>query len=146
MNVSEIKVSFKPRIKARERTTVRSAKEAHRTFLAQWDKGLISYQEQFKVMLLNNANQVLGIVDLAKGAMDSVPVDLKILFAIALKTSTRKIILAHNHPSGHLYPSQADKLLTRKTKEAGSLLDIEVCDHVIITSDGYYSFADNGMM
>lgn len=144
MNVSEIKVSFKPRIKAEERITVRSSKDAFRAFLFKWNDGLINYQEEFKVMLLNNANHVLGILDLAKGSMDAVSVDLKILLATALKASARKIILAHNHPSGNLNPSSADKQLTIQIKEASKLLDIQVCDHLIITNDDYYSFADNG--
>lgn len=144
MNVSEIKVSFKPRIKANERTTVRSAREAYRVFLEQWSTDLIEYQEEFKIMLLNNANKVLGIIDLAKGAMDSVQVDLKILFAIALKASAKKIILAHNHPSGNLEPSRADKAITSRVVQVGQILDIAICDHLIITSQDYYSFADNG--
>lgn len=146
MEISEIQVSFKPRIKAKERTTIRSSKDAFRAFLFKWNEGLINYQEEFKVMLLNNANHVLGILDLAKGSMDAVTVDLKILLATALKTSARKIILAHNHPSGNLNPSSADKQLTAQIKEASKLLDIDVCDHLVITNDDYYSFADNGIL
>lgn len=146
MNIAEIQVSFKPKIKAKERTTVRGAREAYKVFISQWNTGLIDYQEQFKVMLLNKASHVLGILDLAKGSMDGVPVDLKIVFAIALKASASKIILAHNHPSGNLNPSSADKFLTRRIVEVGHLLDIDVCDHLIITTDGYYSFGDEGEM
>ncbi|UIR57463.1 JAB domain-containing protein [Sphingobacterium sp. SRCM116780] len=140
MNISEVTVSFKPRIRADERTIVKSSKDAFRAFLFKWDKGLIAYQEEFKVMLLNSANQVIGILDLAKGAMDSVQVDAKIIFSTALKASARKIILAHNHPSENLIPSIADKKLTSKIIEAGKLLDIEVCDHLIISANKYYSF------
>lgn len=144
MNISEIEVSFKPQIKAKERTTVRSSKDAFRAFLFKWDEGLVNYQEEFKVMLLNNANHVLGILDLAKGSMDTVTVDLKILLATVLKASAKKIILAHNHPSGNLNPSPDDRQLTARIKEASKLLDIQVCDHLVITNDDYYSFADNG--
>ena len=144
MIISEVTVSFKPKIKVKERPIIRSSKDAFRAFLVKWDNGLIGYQEEFKVMLLNNGNQILGILDLARGAMDSVQVDAKILYSTALKASARKIILAHNHPSENLTPSNADKLLTSKIVEGGKLLGIEVCDHLIVTPHQYYSFADNG--
>lgn len=144
MQIAEVQVSFKPRIKAKERTTIKNSKDAYQTFLDKWDRGLVDYQEEFKVMLLNSANKVLGIFDLSKGAMDSVQVDLKILFATVLRASATKIILAHNHPSGTLKPSTSDRELTRKAVKIGQLLDIEVCDHLIMTAEGYYSFADDG--
>jgi len=144
MNLSEVSISFKPKYKANDRTIVKSSVDAYRAFLVKWEEGLINYQEEFKLLLLNSSNHILGIVNLSKGGMDCVQVDFKIMYSIALKSGARKLILAHNHPSGKLTPSEADRVLTAKAKEAGKLLDIEVCDHLIITDENYYSFADNG--
>lgn len=144
MSLPEISISFKPKLRASDRTIVNSSVDAYRAFLFKWDEGLINYQEEFKLLLLNNSNQILGIVNLSKGGMDCVQVDFKIMYSIALKSGARKLILAHNHPSGKLTPSEADRALTSKAKEAGRLLDIEVCDHLILTDENYYSFADNG--
>ena len=104
----------------------------------------MSFLEEFKVILLNNANKVLGIIDLARGGKDFVPVDMKVIFSIALKASASKIILAHNHPSEQLQPSSADRAITKKAIEAGKFLDIEVCDHLIVTHDKYLSLKDEG--
>lgn len=145
-NVSEIQVLYRPRFKASERPQVSKSTEAYHVLKSVWDLGLIQFTEEFKVILLNNSNRVLGVVDIAKGGKDYVPVDVRVIFSIALKVSASKIILAHNHPSGKLVPSREDRALTTKVKEAGKLLDIEVCDHLIMTSDGYYSFADKGQL
>lgn len=144
MNVSEVNISFKPKFRTNDRPIIKSSVDAYRAFLFKWEEGLINYQEEFKLLLLNNSNQILGIVNLSKGGMDCVQVDFKIMFSIALKSGARKLILAHNHPSGKLTPSEADRALTARAREAGKLLDIEVCDHIIITNENYYSFADNG--
>lgn len=98
--------------------------------------------EQFKVLLLNTANKVLGISDISTGGVSSTVADPRIVFTTALKANASKIILAHNHPSGNLRPSQSDTDLTIKMKEAGRFLDIMVLDHLIITNEGYYSISD----
>lgn len=142
--VSEIKVSFKPEYDIKKRPIIRSSKDAYEILLKVWDKGLMSFLEEFKVILLNNANRVLGVVDIAVGGKDYVPVDMKVIFSIALKASASKIILAHNHPSDKLIPSPQDKAITSKAIEAGKVLDFEVCDHIIIGIDEYYSMKDEG--
>lgn len=144
--VSEIKVLFKPRFKASERPQIKRAKDAYQVLKQSWNGDLMQFVEEFKVILLNNANRVMGIVDIAKGGKDSVPVDIRVIYSIALKTSASKLILAHNHPGGGLNPSTADKTLTAKVIRAGQMLDIEVCDHIIISNEGYYSFADDGLL
>ena len=98
------------------------------------------------MLLLNRANKVLGIVEISKGGTAGTVVDPKIVFAAAIKTNCSAIILAHNHPSGNLRPSDQDIRLTRKLKECGNLLEINVWDHLIITREGYLSFADEGLL
>lgn len=102
MNVSEIKVEFKPKFKLSECPQVSSSNEAFKILKNVWDEGLMTFLEEFKVILLNNANRVLGVVDIAMGGKDFVPVDMKVIYSIALKASASKIILAHNHPSEKL--------------------------------------------
>ncbi len=104
----------------------------------------IEFVEQFKIILLNRANKVLGIYEVSTGGVSGTVADPKLIFAAAIKTCSSGIILAHSHPSGNLQPSQADIALTRKIKEGGRLLEIPVLDHIIVTSEGYYSFADEG--
>ena len=106
----------------------------------------IEFVEQFKAMLLNRANKVLGIFEVSSGSSTGTIADPKLIFAAAIKANACGIILAHNHPSGNLNPSQADIDLTRRMREGGKLLEVQVLDHVIITCEGYYSFADEGMI
>jgi len=96
--------------------------------------------------LLNRNNQVIGIYPLSRGGMAGTVVDAKLVFSVALKCNASSIIIAHNHPSGNLNPSEADKVITKKLKKAGSYLDIVLLDHLVITNDGFFSFTDNGLM
>jgi DNA repair protein RadC len=98
------------------------------------------------VLLLNRNNQVLGVYSLSKGGVSGTFVDAKLVFSVALKCNASSIIIAHNHPSENLTPSEADKSLTKKLKRAGKYLDINLIDHVILSKDDYYSFIDNGLI
>lgn len=144
LNVSEIKVEFTPSYKQNDLPKITSSKQAYEVLMQVWDKGIMTFLEEFKVILLNSANNVLGIFDLARGGRNSVPVDMKIIFSIALKASASKIILAHNHPSEKLQASSADRAVTTKAIEAGKVLDIEVCDHLIVSPESYISLKDEG--
>lgn len=146
MNISEIKVEFEPEFKVSKRPKINSSSDAYKVLMQVWDKGLMGFLEEFKVILLNNSNRVLGIIDLARGGKDFVLVDIRIIFSIALKAAATKIILAHNHPSGELKPSTHDKEITDKIMQSGELLNIKVCDHLIITSDSYISMKEEGFM
>lgn len=101
--------------------------------------------EEFWVILLNKANMILSRENISKGGVSGTVADTKIIFKKAIQNLASSIILCHNHPSGNLNPSQADINLTKKLKAAGELLDIYVLDHLIVSDNGYYSFADEGM-
>lgn len=147
LHLAEVEVTYKQNYKIIERPKVTKAYDACVLFSTNWNKGKISYLEEFKVMLLNRDNRVLGIVDVSLGGVAGTVVDPKIIFAIALKGNASALILCHNHPSGSLKPSESDKRITQQLKSGGKLLEIEVHDHLIINSDnGYFSFADNGLM
>lgn len=102
--------------------------------------------EVFKILLLNRQNKIIKIQELSSGGVTGTVVDPKMIFKEALDYLACGIILCHNHPSGNLKPSQSDIDLTNKIKSAGSLFDINVLDHLIISSEGYFSFADEGMI
>ncbi|MFA6072032.1 MAG: JAB domain-containing protein [Janthinobacterium sp.] len=144
--VSEIKVSYLPKFKAYERPKVTTSKEAYEILLNNWDHGMIEMREQMKVLLLNRANNVLGIFDVSTGGQAGTICDPKIVFATALKANSSSLILAHNHPSGNLKPSSQDIHITRKLVEAGKMLDLFVADHLIVTKRGYYSFGDEELI
>ncbi len=95
---------------------------------------------------MNRANKVLGLFEVSKGGISGTVADPKIIFTAALKGGASGIIVAHNHPSGNLTASQSDIDLTRKLKEAGKFLEIQLLDHVIVTTEGYFSFADEGLI
>jgi DNA repair protein RadC len=109
-------------------------------------QGLIgdSAVEEFWVLYLNQANFVIYKEQISKGGINQTTVDVRLIMKTALAHRATGIILAHNHPSGNLNPSNADYRLTQKIKDAGKLLDIEVMDHLIITQKAYFSFADEG--
>lgn len=102
--------------------------------------------EEFKVMFLNRAYKVLGIYQLCSGGITGTVADRRFIFAAALKLNTCALILAHNHPSGNMQPSRSNEELRCIIKEAGKFLDIKVLDHLILSSEGYYSFADSGVI
>jgi DNA repair protein RadC len=102
--------------------------------------------EEFHVIYLNNSNKVIDRYPLSKGGITGTLVDVRLAFKQALQLGATATILVHNHPSGNLNPSAADKQLTQKFKTAGESLDIKILDHIIITEKSYYSFADEGLL
>ncbi len=144
LKIAEIKVTYSAGQKSN--ATITGSVSAYKLILSCWDKTIIELQEEFKVLLMNRSNKVLGIFPLSKGGVSGTFVDPKLVFSVALKCNASAIILAHNHPSGNLSPSENDKGLTKKLISAGKFLDIKVLDHLIMTSEGYFSFADEGIM
>lgn len=102
--------------------------------------------EEFWIVYLNNSNKVIDQLQLSKGGITGTLVDVRLALKKALELGATSIILAHNHPSGNLLASAADKQLTQKLKIAGESLDIKILDHVIVTEKSYFSFADEGLL
>lgn len=146
MKVAEIELIYKSKVKASERPKVITSQDAYKLLKENWDENKIEFIEQFKVLFLNRANKVLGIFELSTGGVTGTVADPKLVFMAALKVNACNIILCHNHPSGNVKPSSADEQLTQKIKEAGKYLDLPVIDHLIITNEAYYSFADKGLL
>jgi DNA repair protein RadC len=102
--------------------------------------------EEFWVLFLNNSNKVVAKSQISKGGLTATIVDIRLVFKSALELASVGIIVCHNHPSGKLQPSGPDKQLTQKIKEAGTILDIKLLDHLIITEKAYFSFADENLL
>jgi len=144
MELSEIKVSYLPMDISK--MSYNNSEFIYRLVLDTWDKSTINLHEELKVILLNRANKLLGVYHHSKGGVSGTYVDLKLILSVALKCVASHIILVHNHPSGNLTPSQADIEMTRKLKRATKQVDLVLLDHLIITNDAYYSFADKGQL
>ncbi|CAN5310769.1 DNA repair protein RadC [soil metagenome] len=102
--------------------------------------------EEFWLLILNRANLVLKKELISRGGVSGTVVDTKIIFKAAIESYASSIIICHNHPSGNLKPSEADIRITKNIKDAGKLMDIPLLDHLIVTENGFYSFADEGMI
>ena len=144
--VAEVELIYKTKIKASERPKINSVKDCYQLLKELWNENTIEMQEEFKVLLLNRGNKVIGIYEASAGGITGTVADPRLILAAAIKSLSVSIILSHNHPSGNLKPSRADEELTQKIKVAASYHDIKVIDHIIITSEGYYSFADEGVL
>ncbi|WP_430408799.1 JAB domain-containing protein [Kordia sp.] len=125
---------------------IRSSKDAD-SFLKRFvHLKQLDLKERFWALYLNNANGVVGVSEIARGSTTSVSVNNKYIFQLALLTNAVAIIVAHNHPSGTLKVSSADKAITKKLCSAGDLMNVKVLDHIIITSEDYVSLADENLM
>ncbi len=144
--LQEISITYRNKMKVSEMPHATSSQDVFDLLQNIWsDK--IGYVEEFMVLCLNRGNRVLGWSLVGTGGLSGVVADPKVIFQVALKSNASSIIVAHNHPSGTLKPSDADRRLTSKILQAGQFLDISVLDHLIITPDDrYYSFADEGTL
>ena len=142
--IPKIEVSFHPSRQGESRLYVKESKEVASVFLECWNLDTIELYEEFKVLYLDRKNGIIGIRDLNRGTQDGVIVDIKLLVSVGLLCNCSSVIVAHNHPSGALTPSNNDLELTKKLEKALRLFDLNLIDHVILTKNSYLSFADEG--
>ena len=142
--VKEYKLTYKAT--KREAKTIKDSQTAVAEFRNIFDTDTLNLFESFYVVYLNRANRIKGYMKISDGGMTATMADPKLIYIGALESLATSIIIAHNHPSGNPRPSQEDKNLTDKIKRAGKLLDIDLIDHVIISDENYYSFAENGIL
>ena len=145
-NVAEVELVYKSKVKASERPVIHSSTDAANILRILWEDGKLELVEQFKVLFLNRSNKVICIYNVSSGGVTGTVADPKLIFMAALRVNAVSLVLAHNHPSGSLKPSNADEELTQKIKQAGYFLDMKVIDHIILTSESYFSFADEGLL
>lgn len=144
--LAEVELIYKSKVKASSRPLIKSSADLSDILKQIWNPGKLELVEQFKVLFLNRANRIMGVFDASSGGITGTVADPRIILAAALKCCAVNLVLAHNHPSGSLRPSRADEELTVKIREAARFLDIQVLDHIIISAEGYYSFADEGLL
>jgi DNA repair protein RadC len=142
--VNEIKLSYSR--KGNCERSITSSLDAVHVFREHFDAEEMDYRESFFALYLNQVNKVLGIKKISECGISSTLVDVRIIMQAALLCNASGIIVSHNHPSGNLKPSSADIKMTTKIKDAAKTLDIALLDHVILTSDSHFSFADNAMI
>ncbi len=145
-NLSEIEILYKTKVKAIDRPKVVNSEEVYDVLKKLYDEDKIEHVETCILLLLNKSSRVLRHYKVSVGGVSGTVVDPKLIFQAALAGNSSRIIVSHNHPSGELAPSSQDIAITKKLRDGGKLLEIDVLDHIIVTVDGYYSLADNGLI
>jgi DNA repair protein RadC len=146
LKIPQVKLKYLSNVAPSKRVNVSSAPEAYDFFKFNWDKETIELKEELKVLLLNSAGHVLGILVASTGTVNATSTNIRIIFQSILLSNASAFVLCHNHPSGDLHPSEADVEITKKIKEAATLFEIQLLDHIIINSEDYLSFNDNGLL
>ena len=141
--VNEIEVIYKPRLDLTPLQKIRSDTETVEFLRSIWADD-IEYRERFYAIYLNRQSKILGYYLISVGGNNGTVVDNKMVFQPAINLHSSGIVIAHNHPSGNLNPSSADIHLTKKIVDAGKALEIPILDHIILTVNSHYSFANNG--
>ncbi|RKE47140.1 JAB domain-containing protein [Sphingobacterium detergens] len=144
--VPVIGLTYHSKVPVDQQPSVNKSVDAYNLFIENWNMDTIELQEEFSILLLSTSKRAHGIFRVSKGGLNATIIDPKLIFTAALKTRAHAIIIAHNHPSLNLTPSQADINITRKLIQAGEILDIKVLDHLIITPFSYYSFSEEGII
>ncbi len=145
IDVPELAVSY-TRSGKRQFGKITSSRDAADFIRETFGEGQVELQEQFIVLYLNQANEIIGYYKHSKGAINATVADIRIVLATALKALAVSMVIAHNHPSGNLKPSRADEQLTDKIKQSSTLMDVKLLDHIIVTKESFYSFADEGLL
>jgi len=141
----KIRIVYSKKIKNKDRPKITKSQDAVDVFREIWSKQ-IEIREEFIVLLMDRSNRVLGYQLLSKGGMTGTVADVKLIYSVALESLASGIIIAHNHPSGNIQPSHSDLQLTKKIQEAGKHIDVTLLDHIILTKESHFSFADEGRM
>ena len=146
LSVPEFKMTFGYKQKASERIQFIQSRDIAAFIRTIFKEDTIDWYESFIIVALNRANKVISYSVISQGGLTGTVADPRMIMQFALAMNACSLILAHNHPSGSLKPSRADEDLTKKISEAAAYFDIRVLDHIIVTGEGYYSFADEGLI
>ena len=146
MKVSEVELIYKKKESTANAKKIDTSKVAFDILISLWDKNKIDYVEHFYALYLNRANKVIGSILLSTGGCVGTIVDVKLLIQGALLSNAQAIVIAHNHPSGSLIPSNSDLDITSRIKTACNYFEITLLDHLIIADNQYYSFKDEGRL
>ena len=142
--LAEVQISYSSHVKAKDRMKVNGSADAAAAFREIWPT--YDHIEFSYMLMMNRQNQILGYHQLSKGGMAGTVVDVRLIYQVALKACATSLILAHNHPSGNLETSDADRRVTNQIKQAGIIMDIPLLDHLIMTTESFLSMADEGLL
>ncbi len=142
----EFQISLKTKCKPSQLFTVKSSNDIADVCRIAFDSDNIEWVESFIVYALSRANKVIGFYKVSQGGLTGTVADPRVILQFALLSNATSIVLCHNHPSGNLRPSKPDEDLTNKIKMACGYFDIKLLDHIILSSEGYFSFADDGIL
>ena len=145
LKIPEIKVTFSDKVRTTDRLQVLNSDDLYKVFKLAF-KEFMQHHEEAYAVFMNRANRVMGISCISKCGTAGTIVDIKIIMQLALKTNASSIAFCHNHPSCNLNPSKEDIEVTKKIKEACTFFNIGFIDHLIITEESYYSFANEGLI
>jgi len=141
----EVALTYKSKVKASERYKISSSKDAFELLVNNfYSEDTIEHNESFKIILLNQGNKVLGVSSIAEGGISATVADTRIIMQAAILANASSIILSHNHPSGNTNPSSNDNRVTEDVKKACEIMQITLLDHLIVTAENYFSYADEG--
>ncbi len=140
MKINEVEIIYK-----RKNSLKPKFKDSNQVYkiLYPFFENVIDHHESFKILLCDNNNRVLGIHQISEGGLTGTVVDIRIIAQSIILSNAKAIVLAHNHPSGNLKPSSQDIKITSKIKDMCKIIEVNLLDHIILTSNGYYSFADD---
>lgn len=143
MKINEVEIVYK-----RKNSLKPKFKDSNQVYkiLYPFFENVIDHHESFKILLCDNNNRVLGIHQVSEGGLTGTVVDIRIIAQSIILSNAKSVILAHNHPSGNLEPSRQDKNVTDKIKNMCELLEVKLLDHIILTSEKHFSFADEGII
>lgn len=147
--ISEVKLTYSSKVKASERPVIKCSRDIYKLLIsAVFDMETIEHHESLKLILMNRAGRVLGVTTISQGGLAETSADMRIILQAAILGNASGIILSHNHPSGgkDIQPSVQDDLLTQKVSKICKLMDLNMLDHIIVTTEGYYSYADEGRL
>jgi len=144
--LAELKVTYKRRLPRKRPSTLSGVVQAEDFLRTIWDEETMDLREEFVVVCLDASLTVLGWVRLHVGGLDASTVDARLVFGVALKAASSGLLVAHNHPSGKVEPSEQDKALTRRLRQGARLLGLRFVDHLILGREGSYSFASTGTL
>lgn len=143
----EIEIYYKTTLKAGQRFKVLTCQDIYNIMfdIGEMNRNL-EYKEMFYSLYMNNNSELLAVHKISEGTTDTAPVDIKFIMQGAIMTNAATLIVCHNHPSGNTSPSQADRKLTERIKQAAALFGVKLMDSIIITTTNYYSFAAEGIL
>lgn len=134
-----------PRVPAADRPIIKSSRDAYNILKPLYPAEQMEHVEFFYAVYTNIAARVIGYEMLSKGGLTGTLIDVRVVIQYALLCNATSILVSHNHPSGNMFPSDADRNFTKKLRDACDIMDMTLTDHIIVTNDGYYSFTDNNM-